>query len=241
VDEPEELPHLRAISGAVDYMVEVRERSADLAGRRPEIVAQLACAFGSVGGVFVEPPQHWERLRWFVPCGRGGGGALARLHADGGRACEYFYRPFANPVEEVSWRTGARVLAAPETPPETALAEALAAVYGVTGADRDHLGDWFARGEAAYFSRARFSVGHGPLSLEPLVWAENPAAPGPPIYLRDRLDVAGRVAYARDLEGLKRELAAMAIPNEAAKQQTLASIDGTLADIAAVRGPDTAA
>jgi len=240
VDEPGELPHLRAISEAVDYMVEVRERSAEAEGRRREIVARLACAFGSVGGVFVEPPQHWERLRWFVPCGLLSAQALARLYADGGRACEYFYRPFANPVEEVSWRTGARVLSAPETPPDTALGEALAAVYGVTGADRDLLGDWFARAEAAYFRRARFTPGHGPLSLEPLVWAENPAAPGPPIYLRDRLDVEGRTAYARDLEGLKRELAAMALPNDGAKRKTLAAIDGTLADIAGVKAPDTA-
>jgi hypothetical protein len=154
VDEPGEMPHLRAISEAVDAMVEVRERSAEV-GRRRAIAEALACAFGSVGGVFVEPPQHWDRLRWFVPCGLGSARALARLYADGGRACEYFYRPFANPVEEVSWRTGARILSAPETPPETALGEALAAVYGVTGGDQDTLADWVTRGEAAATHAAR--------------------------------------------------------------------------------------
>ncbi|HJN16182.1 MAG TPA: hypothetical protein QGH10_11845, partial [Armatimonadota bacterium] len=68
VDEESELEHLQRISGSVDYMVEVQERSARV-GRRPEISQALDCAFGSVGGVFVEPPQHWDRLRWFVPCG----------------------------------------------------------------------------------------------------------------------------------------------------------------------------
>ncbi|MCJ7822145.1 MAG: hypothetical protein MUQ26_03525, partial [Armatimonadetes bacterium] len=58
VDEPDELRHLQRISQAVDYMVEVRERSAEV-GRRAEIARSLDCAFGSVGGVFVEPPQHW--------------------------------------------------------------------------------------------------------------------------------------------------------------------------------------
>src|SRR5437763_1225628 len=110
-------------SQAVDYMVEVSELTAR-SGRRPEIAGGLACAFGSVGGVFIEPPQHWDRRRWFVPCGLGSARALARLWTDGGRACEYFYRPFANPGEAVSWRTGARILSAPQTPPEEALQEA---------------------------------------------------------------------------------------------------------------------
>jgi hypothetical protein len=200
--------------------------------RAPAIVRDLACAFGSVGGVFVEPPQHWERLRWFLPCGLGSARALARLWQDGGRACEYFYRPFANPVEEVSWRTGARILSAPLTPPETALAEAVEAVYGVTGAAREALADWFTRGENAYFSRARFEPGSGSLSLEPLIWREDPAAPGPAVYLRERLSAGARAEYAVELEGLKQELMGMEIPNEGARARTLACIDGTLRDVA---------
>jgi hypothetical protein len=231
VDEPGEFEHLQQISRAVDYMVEVRELSA-VSGRRAEIVRSLECAFGSVGGVFVEPPQHWDRLRWFVPCGLGSAKALAKLWVDGGRACEFFYRPFANPVEEVSWRTGARILSAPLTAPEAALGEAVEAVYGVMGRAREALAGWFARGEEAYFSRSTFEVGSGSLSLEPLIWSENPAAPGPPIYLRDRMPAAARVEYARELERLTSELAAMEVPNHQAVDRTLACIAGTLRDIA---------
>lgn len=233
VDEPGELEHLQRIARAVDYMVEVRELSA-ASGRRAEITRSLPCAFGSVGGVFVEPPQHWERLRWFVPCGLGSARALARLWADGGRACEYFYRPFANPVEEVSWRTGARILSAPLTPAEAALREAVEAVYGTTGSSSEALAGWFARGEEAYFSRAKFQAGSGSLSLEPLIWAENPAAPGPAVYLRDRIPADMRAEYARELERLKAELGGMAIPNREAAARTLACMDGTLRDIAAL-------
>lgn len=231
VDEPDEFQHLHRISQAVDYMVEVRERSAE-AGRRAQIAQHMDCAFGSVGGVFVEPPQHWDRLRWFLPCGLGSARALARLWADGGRACEYFYRPFANPVEEVSWRTGARILTSPVTAPEAALQEAVSAVYGVSGGAGQSLADWFARGEKAYFSRSNFVVGQGSLSLEPLIWQENPAAPGPPIYLSDRMSPQARADYARELEALKGELAALSIPNQEAKRRTLAAIEGTLGDIA---------
>lgn len=233
VDEPDELPHLRRISHAVDYMVEVRERSAEV-GRRAEIARSLDCAFGSVGGVFVEPPQHWPRLRWFLPCGLSSARALARLWADGGRACEYFYRPFANPVEEVSWRVGARVLSSPGTAPEAALAQAVEAVYGVAGGASDSLVDWFARAEEAYFSRADFEIGRGSLSLEPLIWQDDPAAPGPPVYLQDRMSAEARADYAAALEQLSAEFEKMAIPNREAAARTCAAIAGTLGDIAAL-------
>jgi hypothetical protein len=252
LDEPGDFPHLHRISRAVDYMVEVQELSASGGsaaanlharalrterapsaggGRRPEIAGALACAFGSVGGVFVEPPQHWDRSRWFLPCGLRSAQALARLWQDGGRACEYFYRPFANPGEEVSWRTGARILSSPLTSPETALAEAVSAVYGVEGSARASLADWYARAEAAYFSRARFAVGDGSLSLEPLIWKDDPAAPGPPVYLRDRMSAAARAACAQDLTQLKAELLAMSVPNADAVASTAACIEGTLKDI----------
>jgi hypothetical protein len=230
VDDPAEFVHLKEISQAVDYMIEVRELSAQ-ANRRVEIVQNLDCAFGSVGGVFVEPPQHWDRLRWFVPCGLGSAQALAKLWADGGRACEYFYRPFANPVEEVSWRTGAKLLLAPATPPEAALSEAIAAVYGLAGAGLAALVEWFIRAEAAYFSRSSFENGRGPLSLEPLIWAENPAAPGPAIYLRDRMPAQNQADYANELAQLKVELSQMTLPNREVVAKTLAAIDGTLRDI----------
>jgi hypothetical protein len=231
VDDPGELEHVQRISQAVDYMIEVRERSAT-AGLRAGLTQQLDCAFGSVGGVFVEPPQHWDRLRWFVPCGLSSARALAKLWADGGRACEYYYRPFANPVEEVSWRTGAALLMEPLMAPEHALANAVGAVYRVTGADRDALADWFARGEDAYFAYTTFQVGSGPLSLEPLIWKENPAAAGPPIYLRDRMTAAQRADYAAELRRLLAELKTLTIAQEAARRKTVAAIDGALQELA---------
>ena len=233
VDQPSEFEHIRSISDKVDYIVEVSELSAE-AGRRAEIISGLRCAFGSLGGVLLEPPQHWDRLRWFLPCGLGSARSLAALARDGGQACEYFYRPFANPVEEVSWRTGARILQAPATRPEEALSEAVAAVYGVSGQNLADLSDWFARGEKAYFSRADFKVGQGSISLEPLIWDENPSAPGPPVYLSKRLTAQGRQEYAAELRKLKEELPRIQIPDQALAGITLRCIEGTLDDIAAV-------
>lgn len=233
LDDPADVEHVRRISRVVDYMVEVRERSA-ATGRRAGMVRELACAYGSVGGVFVEPPQHYERLRWFVPCGLASARALRRLWEDGGRAAEYFYRPFANPVEEVSWRTGAAVLSAPDMSPEDALRGAVAAVYGVAGAAQEQLAAWFARGEDAYFARSDFVLGNGPLSLEPLIWAEDPAAAGPPIYLHDRMTAEQRADYAADLRQLRADLATIAIPRRDQVDRTITAINGTLRDIAAL-------
>lgn len=231
LDQPEEFKHLHAISQAVDYMVEVRELSAE-AGRRAEICQGLACPFGSVGGVFVEPPQHWERLRWFVPCGLGSARALAQLWQDGGRAVEYFYRPFANPVEEVSWRTGATILSKPERAPEAALRDAIATIYEVTGDALADLTEWFIRGENAYFARSTFAVGQGSLSLEPLIWEENPAASGPPIYLTERMTPEARNDYAQELHQLQTELRRMTIPRRDLQEKTARAIDGALHEIA---------
>lgn len=232
VDEPAEFEHVRRISQAVDYMIEVNELSAAGERDRRSMIGRLGCAFGSVGGVFVEPPQHWDRLRWFVPCGLASARALRCLHADGGRACEYYYRPFANPVEEVSWRTGARILSAPQTEPEQALAEAAAKVYGATGQALAELCDWLARGEQAHFSRSSYRVGQGPISLEPLWWAQDPAAEGPPVYLSERMDREARAGYAADLAELRGALEGMALPNDRARADTLACIDAAMAEVA---------
>jgi len=234
VDRPEDFPSARELSRHVDYMVEVKERSAGETRRK--LTRELACPFGSLGGVFVEPPQHWDRLRWFLPCGVRSARLLRELWREGGTACEYFYRPFANPVEEVSWRVGARILAAPETTPEESLREAVEAVYGAGGAARDSLADWFARGEDAYFSRAEFQLGIDSLSLEPLIWKENPAASGPAVYLSKRMSRPRRADYARELEGLKAELAGMKIPRRDAARKTAQAIDGTLKDLSQLSG-----
>ena len=228
LDEPSEFEHIKRISKAVDYMVEVQELSA-FKGRRPEITKNLDCAFGSVGGVFVEPPQHWERLRWFLPCGLHSAKALKQLWNDGGKACEYFYRPFANPVEELSWRVGAMIFKNPEISPEDLLNEAVKAVYGLSESDSKKLSEWFIRAENAYFSRSNFQVGNGSLSLEPLIWNENPSAPGPAVYLRDRMSSSNLADHANELGNLKSELIAMNFSSQAV-QKTITAINGTLKD-----------
>jgi hypothetical protein len=230
IDLEDDLPYLRKASDSLDYIIEVQEISART-GRRAKIAADLSCALGSVGGVFVEPPQHWERSRWFVPCGLASAQSLLQLFEDGGRACEYFYRPFANPAEEVSWRTGALILSGKQTSPESALREAVSAVYGASGEASELLSEWYQRGEHAYFGRSNFILGDGPLSLEPLVWSDEIVTEPAPIYLRDRMSSQSQNDYASELKLLLDELQLMTIPNERAVSATINCIRGTLDDL----------
>jgi hypothetical protein len=234
VDEPEALAHIVHMSKALDYILEVDELS-HRKGLRPDIVRQLHSAFGSVGGGFVEPPQHWDRLRWFVPLALGPAQSVGQLWRDGGRACEIYYRPFANPGEEVAWRTSARMLQQPTLEPHVALREAVGRVYGVSGDGLEQLADWYIEAERAYLDRSTYKVGQGPLSLEPLWWNKHPDAAGPPLYLQDKMKPEDREAYAADLRQLRDRFARIAIPNHQAAADTLGGIDGTLAEITAVQ------
>jgi len=234
IDMGDGFEHVVRTSKAFDYMVGVQERTA-FAGKRPQVVDDLHCAFGSVGGVFLEPPQHWDRFRWCLPTGLGSARALRKLYEDGGRACEYFYRTFLNPVEEVSWRTGTRILSNPEATPEDSLEAAIEAVYATVGGITRSLADWFARAKAAYFSRVDFKEGQGPISLEPLVWKENPSACGPPVYLSGPMTPERRADYGQELRSLQAELDDIQIPNQEAVNGTKRSIAGTLSDIASLQ------
>ncbi len=234
VDEPTELAHILRMSQVLDYILEVDELSGRK-GLRPELTRQLHSAFGSVGGAFVEPPQHWERLRWFLPLALGAAEAIAQLWRDGGRACEIYYRLFANPSDEVSWRTAARMVQDPTLAPQQALRDAVAKVYGVSGSAQDQLTAWFMAAERAYLDRSTYMVGQGPLSLEPLWWNKHPDAAGPPIYLQDRMKPQDRDGYAAELRRLRGQFEKVGVPDRKAAANTLRSIDSTLAEIAAVQ------
>ena len=87
------------LSRSLDYMIDHND-SARWGGPayRREFIAALGCALGTTGGPVVEPPQHWARNRWFLPTCRAVHQHLQALHADGGRACEFFYHILANPA-----------------------------------------------------------------------------------------------------------------------------------------------
>jgi len=190
------------MSRSLDYLIDYND-SARWGGPnyRREFIASLGCAFGTTGGPVAEPPQHWARDRWFLPTCRRVHAHLRMLYADGGRACEFFYHILANPSSELTWHVAGRTLAAPNEPLEKHLHAAIDELYQPrAAATREALGRFFLDAEEAYL---RHLPGDecGTISLEPLVGDR----PGPPVYLRERLKLAQRKAYAAELERLSGE------------------------------------
>ena len=187
------------MSRSLDYMIDYNDSARNGgAESRQQLISSLGCAFGTTGGLVVEPPQHWARDRWFLPTCRGVHRHLQKLHADGGRACEFFFHIAANPTSELTLHVAGRTLAAPSEPLEKHLHAALDELYQPRdNTMRKALAAFFLEAEDAYFRHLPPDE-CGTLSLEPLVSSES----GPAVYLHDRLQPAQRETYARELERL---------------------------------------
>lgn len=209
--DPAGLPALKQIGASVDYLIDVHDTSHTSGpGYRKRLIGELGarCAYGTLGGPQTEPPQHWNRDRWFLPAPKRTAQHLQALAGDGGRACEYFFHIAANPGDELSLHVAGRALAAPQTPPAAHLQAAAQHLYRPeTTTIRDALCDLFTRAEDAYFRH--LPPGEcGTVSLEPLVDANGDGLdrPGPPVYLQ-RLNASQRAAYRADLVRLAAEFA----------------------------------
>lgn len=198
-EEPETLASLKKISEKVDYLIDVHDTSRKRdSGYRRKIIETLGCDFGTLGGPQVEPPQHWERDRWFLPTLKNVAVHLQELSAEGGRACEYFFHILANPADEISFWLAGKVLSDPTRSWEKHLEDSVEELYPkIRKAVRDELAQLFLDAEQAYFRHLpRMS---GTISMEPLVSDK----PGPPIYLSKRLSKEQRAAYGAEISGIK--------------------------------------
>lgn len=113
----------------------------------------LKCDFGSSGGVWVYPPQPWDRLRWFLPYARRTGENIKQLFKEGGRAVEYYMGPVKNPGVEVNIAFGGRMLTEPEREVKDVLCDVLEMLYRPKDEETCRkLADIFLRAEDAYFN-----------------------------------------------------------------------------------------
>lgn len=228
--DPANLPHIVELSKHIDYLIDVRDssRQNDAALRR-RVIESLKCSFGTLGGPQVEPPQHWARDRWFLPTIRSVGDHLTELHAEGGRACEWFYHILANPGDEISTWVAAKVLADPGTPWRKHLQTSIERIYRVSNADhRDALAEAFLAAEDAYIRHIpKFC---GTISMEPLVSNK----PGPAVYLTRRLNPDQRAQYGQDLQRARKQFEKILpdIPEKNRLRFILRAMDNVQKDIA---------
>ncbi len=231
-EDPASLPHLVELSKHIDYLIDVRDssRRRNPALRRT-IIESLQCSFGTLGGPQVEPPQHWQRDRWFLPTIRSVGEHLQSLYGDGGRACEWFYHILANPGCEISTWVAGKVLTDPTTSWRKHLETSIEAIYRVTNHGlRDSLCEAFLTAEDTYLRHLPADY-CGTISLEPLVSSE----PGPPVYITKWLSAAQRSEYANRLKLARSQFEKLApdIPEKRRMRLILHCIDNVQKDLAA--------
>jgi len=205
-EDASNVPALVELSKHIDYLIDVRDSSRQKdPAQRAKLISSLECAFGTLGGPQVEPPQHWERDRWFLPTVQGAGKHLKDLFADGGRACEWFYHILANPGSELTTWVAGRALADPATPWRKHLDASVEQIYRVKNpAVRDGLSDAFLFAEEAY-TRYLPSNFCATISMEPLVSNK----PGEPVYLTRRLNAAQRQEYGASLRQVRARFATL--------------------------------
>lgn len=199
-EDPESLPHLVELSQNIDYLIDVHDSSRQRGpALRAKLISSLKCAFGTIGGPQVEPPQHWARDRWFLPTARGAATHLESLYKEGGRACEWFYHILANPGCEISTWVVGKTLAEPGTSWRKHLASSVEQIYRVRNTSlRDGLSEAFIAAEDAYmrYLPPNFC---GTISMEPLVSSK----PGDPVYTSKRLTAAQRAEYSANLKPVR--------------------------------------
>lgn len=227
--DPASIPHLAALGKHIDYLIDVRDssRQQDPALRK-RVIDALPCAFGTLGGPQVEPPQHWPRDRWLLPTVRAVGEHLETLHSEGGRACEWFYHILANPGCEISTWVAAHVLADPGKGWRKHFEASLEQIYRTTRpALRDGLAEAFLAAEHAYLRHVPNFC--GTISLEPLV----SSVPGPPVYLTRRLNADQRRAYAADLQPVRVQFEKLIrdVPEKNRLRFIVRAIDNVVSDV----------
>ena len=191
------LPHLAEMGRHVDYFTGIDNASAQSTLIRRMLIESLPCAVGTIGGTQVEPPQHWERERWFLPLARRTGEHLCELAKDGGRSCEAFFHIDTNPGDELSLWVRGYALQNPYAPWQEHLRGAVARLYQPDDESTlQALCELFTHAESAFFDYAQ-GLPCGTFSLEPLLSSEV----GPPIYLNS-LSPAQRAEYAKALRAL---------------------------------------
>ncbi|NLF19253.1 MAG: hypothetical protein GX595_18655 [Lentisphaerae bacterium] len=229
-------PHLIELGRHLDFLVDPGHTSPFIepAARR-DFIQALPCAFGTSGGIWVYPPQRWNRQRWFIPYTARTGRHLEDLHADGGRAVEYYMGPIANPGTEVNIAFGGRKLADVGCDNRDLLSDVLDRLYRpASRTAHRRLVDVFTEAEEAFFAAlspapADDGRSRGQIHLAPLAGTRT----GPPIYLQNAMDAAGREAYRRRLAALLPVVADLenACRSRARVRRIAAALQGALADI----------
>jgi hypothetical protein len=212
----EQMAHVIDLSKRVDCLFDQGHRGTYVPQSDWKGFAQkLHCAFGTSGGIWVYPPQRWERTRWFLPytgqCGR----HIKELYEAGGRAVMYYQGPVANPGTEVNIAFGGRLMSNVDRSLEDTLAETLENIYHPKNTASLHkLVGIYQTAESVYFDQwnAQKILEEQKMPRPGELHVTNlfGASPGAAQYLMEPfLDTDGRMQYKQGLISLFKEISSI--------------------------------
>lgn len=230
----EDKAHLVELSKSVDCLFDQGHRGTYVPQADwPGFIQSLHCAYGTSGGIFVYPPQRWERSRWFLPYTMRTGKHIKELYDAGGRGIMYYQGPVTNPSTEVNIAFGGRMMTNIEKSVEEVLTQTLEALYQPKNSlVLQQLVQVFQRAESVYFAQwdeeriAAYPILFTVLppsqeSSGPSIKTPPPgeldltdlygASPGSALYLMEPyLDTAGRMKYKQGLIALYKDISKIA-------------------------------
>ena len=242
----EEKDRLVEVSRSIDCMFDQGHRQTYLPqANRSEFIQRLHCDYGTSGGIWVYPPQRWDRLRWFLPYTIRTGSHIEQLYRDGGRGIMFYQGPILNPGTEVNVAFGGRIMNDCERDLEEVLSEVLESLYHPkTTAAHSKLVAIFQRAENVYFDQwpDEELLEYGGHTITPKQNTPPPGetqlttlfgeSPGPATYLAEPfLDTAGRLAYKQGLLALYKDLSA--IENDFADEGRIDRIQKCISNVLA--------
>ena len=212
----EQLAHVIDLSKRVDCLFDQGHRGTYVPQSDWKGFAQkLHCAFGTSGGIWVYPPQRWERTRWFLPYTGQTGKHMKELYEAGGRAVMYYQGPVANPSTEVNIDFGGRLMNNVDRSLEDTLAETLEHLYRPKNSASLHkLVEIYQQAETVYFDQwnAQKILEDQKMPRPGELHVTNlfGASPGAASYLMEPfLDTNGRMQYKQGLVSLFKAISAI--------------------------------
>jgi len=234
ISNSHELPHLVSMTKDVDYFTDVRGWRAS--SREPGFRARMInaikpCLLSTIGTPNIEPPQHWERDRWFLPTAKRATLDLQVLYREGGRAVENFMHIKANPGDEATIRLQAAIELNPDANWEEAYKLILSKMFSPVSPDVTiQLFDLFVEAEDAYFRNLKnYDPYSADISLEPLVSNKT----GDPVYIFQQLEKGGIIQYEAAILDLisKSESLQKKVGNKALMEKVTTCLRNTRKDI----------
>lgn len=203
--DPDDLPHLQRMTKAVDVLVDYNNSAG---AHRQRLINSLNCAFGTLAGVSIGPPQRWERIKWFLPTTTTNVPYLRELHGDGGKAAEQFTVALSNPGGEVTLRFSGKMLSDVSRSPNTVLREAIEECFKTRDSGTtDGLVEVFQRAENGYFQVAEQD--RGPVGLFYVDGGLFPGEEGDRERYLIRMSKGQLESYKGEIEAALRELEAV--------------------------------